>query len=323
MIIRRRATSLFSSRPHSSSHPVQGWKTLPTVTFFLSDLEEKKRWLLLFGNMGYNSIINEKSTITSLGKFCIEWVTNEYIHSLRHKILDWPRFSHIRNIYTNRCDTSSSSSSSRASSSFVNAMMKHPKHPPPVFGGKVTLLSPDQQASASGSMIRGIREIVVPLDSVSNHDYLLNALSAKPMAKLPNIFNVGGGQFYIRIAPTERPQISLQVDNLATAMEFLQQQGISFEKIGMTGSASGLQQIKLRTSSSSYGELDVRLTAAAGDPSPFFVEGEESVLDGTILSIQNPLVLGSESFLSSRGRASEDCWMEVKAMLKEPNKIVN
>ena len=124
-------------------------------------------------------------------------------------------------------------------------------------------------------------------------------------------------QVYLRAAPTDRCQVVLKVNDLSVAMDQLTGLDIIFERIGangMTDKSSG-GQIKLRTSASSFGEFDLRLTDSDTQPAPFFVEGEESVLQGAILGIQNPRVLGGDT-ATVKTTLAKDCWMEVRAMIR-------
>ena len=158
-----------------------------------------------------------------------------------------------------------------------------------------------------------ISEVVVPTPSHARTTIeadVVRGLNATMVPQRPSIYQCGAS--YVRLAPTERPQIVIAVDSTATAAATLRERNIRYDIIGKTATSNG--QLKLRSSADSFGELDVRLSEALEKPQSFYTEGEEAVLEGTIVKIQNPRVLGGGESVSSTLNA-RDCWMEVRAML--------
>ena len=304
-----------------------------SLSLFCSDLNESERWSLLF-----QKLFNCKSTLLpssksgnvihllTHGNTQIQLVGNSFYSRVRN-FVGHPRFTHLLRVSTNAVGVGSSSESYYPS--LASALCKEQTVTQTQFIGSFRSSSSSSSSSSlstlnKDSLVRGVKEIVIPTISSFSHDNLEKELGATAVESLVNVheldMGVGKDKVYLRTAPTDRCQVVLKVDDLSVAMDRLNDLDIIFERIGatgMTGNANGGGQIKLRTSAFSFGEFDLRLTDSNTLPSPFFMEGEESVLEGAIMGIQNPRVLGGDTNkLLSQSSPSKDCWMEVRAMIR-------
>ena len=288
------------------------------VTIFLSSTDEQERWASLLRTLGAAVRKEQKNYVCSVGQHStISLVSNPFFSSTRNAV-GLPHFSSIVNVSSSSASKSASPSASPLPSLF-HACMKNVPHVSPRFGshGELPSLAPSQSSHA---LLTHIVEIVVPTplharDAIE--DDLVLGLNASAVPQRPSIYQCGASS-YIRLAPTARPQIVIAVDCTETAATMLRERHVMFERIGQTANSSG--QLKLRSSAASFGELDIRLSGARGPPLPYFCEGDEGVLEGTIQHVQNPRVLGGEGAALGAVQA-KDCWMEVRAMLSERPRI--
>ena len=322
-----KSTTAFVS---GSKRNISGDHKCLSLSLFFSDLNESERWRQLF-----QKLFNCKSTslppgksgdvihVLNHGNTQVELVGNS-IYSRVRNFIGHPPFTHLLNVSTNAVGGTGSSSKIYYPS-LASALRKVQTGQQTQFVGGLRSPSSSSSSLKKDSLVRGVKEIIVPSTSSFSHaDKLEQELEAKAVEALVNVYEVNMGavldKVYLRTAPTERCQVVLKVDNLNNAMERLNGLDIIFEKIGANGMTSnaGGGQIKLRTSASSFGELDLRLTDSNAQPAPFFVEGEESVLQGAILGLQNPRVLGGDATATFLSQSSprKDCWMEVRAMIR-------
>jgi len=198
-----------------------------------------------------------------------------------------------------------------------------------------------------------LKEISLPM-----HEQVLKCLQAvgarpyKNFSGLYEIISLNNEQkVFVRLLPPSksfRLHVSLKVDCITNAANILETTGIDFEKVGekkiYNGSAEktkSKEELHLTTclskgSQKSIIEENMNVTTSATPPlgienmnisvrvcehndiQAFFNEGSNSVLEGTISSIQSDRVMGGAAdVVESKFGYAGDCWVEFWAMSRE------
>ena len=126
---------------------------------------------------------------------------------------------------------------------------------------------------------------------------------------------------FVRVFPTRCPVVVIYVPNLEEAVTRLSSlkllmSTLSVEAIGGRASfANGSRRQMQLISPLLLPGIDIRLTECR-KLSPYFNEGSQAVLEGTIASIQSDRIFGGEGHVLER-KLGGTCWSEVHAMAAE------
>jgi hypothetical protein len=203
-----------------------------------------------------------------------------------------------------------------------------------------------------------LKEIILPCSSL-DYDVFhraqsqLSDIGAIPYRNVPGLYKFKlqsnreehstdekAGRLLVRAAPTCHGSLIFKVDDINETLDQLREQGIRGNKLGFTGAWSrsegsasrcGGGEVRLFAEGLGFARptgLDFRITDS-DEVLSYYSEGPEAVLDGTIADIQSDRVLGSPSDDSDSLAAGKsglvgqgDCWMELRAMMKSPWRLM-